>query len=155
MRRIFFSLVLTTILHTVAQAQGAARTLKPCALLTPEVVKNVSVASKKNTNPAAPTEMQLGAGLACVWGEITLQVDPVTPAQLEKLPKTSSGTWEPVKGVGDAAWFHNVRDMIGELFVRVGGRTFGVLIEIPVGSTAAAFKPNFITVANAIVPKLR
>ena len=64
-------------------------------------------------------------------------------------------TIESVSGVGDAAWFHNVRDMIGELFVRVGPRTFGVLIDIPVGTTATAFKPTFITVANAVVPKLR
>jgi hypothetical protein len=41
------------------------------------------------------------------------------------------------------------------LFVRVGTRTFGILMTIPGGSTAAAFKPNFVMVANAIVPKLR
>jgi hypothetical protein len=45
--------------------------------------------------------------------------------------------------------------MVGELFVRVGTRTLGVLIDIPVGSTATAFKPTFITVAKAVVPKLR
>ena len=158
MRQILVPLALATLLHNAAQAQSGAgaKTPKPCALLTPEVVKNVWVASKKSGEPAAPNEVSLGAsGSGCEWGDIILQVNPLTPAQLEQLGKSGDKTWESVAGVGDAAWFHNVRDMIGELFVRVGPRTFGVLIEIPVGNTATAFKPTFITVAKTIVPKLR
>jgi hypothetical protein len=84
-----------------------------------------------------------------------LQVDPLTPAQLQQLAKPGDKTWESVSGVGDAAYYHNVRDMIGELFVRVGPHTLGVLMDIPVGSTATAFKPVFIDVAKAVLPKLR
>jgi hypothetical protein len=158
MRQILVSLVLTALLPNVAPAQSGAggKTLKPCGLLTPELVRNVLVASKKSGQPAAPTEVPLGAsGSACQWGDVMLQVNPLTPAQLEQLGKSGDKTWESVPGVGDAAWFHNVRDMIGELFVRVGSRTFGVLIDIPAGSTATAFKPTFVTVARAVVPKLR
>jgi hypothetical protein len=158
MRQILVPIVLTGFLHSAAPAQSGAggKPPKPCALLTPELVRNVSVASRRNTNVAAPTEVKLGAsGSACQWGEIMLQVDPLTRAQLEQLGKAGDKTWESVSGVGDAAYYHNIRDMIGELFVRVGPRTFGVLIDIPSGSTATAFKPTFITVANAIVPKLR
>lgn len=158
MRQILISLVLTSLLHTAAPAQSGsgAKAPKSCGLLTAELVRNVRVASKKSGDPAAPKEVPLGAsGSACEWGDVMLQVNPLTPAQLEQLGKSGDKTWESVAGVGDAAWFHNVRDMIGELFVRVGPRTFGVLIDIPVGSTATAFKPTFITVANAIVPKLR
>ena len=157
MRQILVPLALTTLLHNAALAQGGAgaKSLKPCALLTPELVKTVGVASKKSADGAAPKEMKIGAGVACDWGEIMLQVDPITPAQLQQLGKPGDKSWESVPGVGDAAWFHNISNMMGELFVRVGPRTFGVLIDIPAGSTAAAFKPTFITVANAVVPKLR
>ena len=158
MRQILISLVLASLLQTAAAAQGRAdaKALKPCSLLTPELVRQVGVASRKSADAGAPQEMKLGAtGVACDWGEIMLQVDPLTRAQLEQLGKSGDKSWESVPGVGDAAWFHNVRDMVGELFVRVGPRTFGVLIDIPAGSTATAFKPTFITVANAIVPKLR
>jgi hypothetical protein len=158
MRQILISLVLTSLLHTAAAAQtrADAKALKPCALLTPELVRKVGEASKKSADGATPKEVKLGpTAVGCEWGEIMLQVDPLTRAQLEQLGKKGDKTWEPVPGVGDDAWFHNVSDMIGELFVRVGPRTFGVLLNIPVGSTATAFKPTFITVANAVVPKLR
>jgi hypothetical protein len=155
MRQILVPLVLTLLLQNAALAQSGAgaKPIKPCGLLTAELVRKVSV---KKSADAAPREMKLGAtGSACEWGAIMLQVDPVTPAQLEQLGRSDPKSWESVSGLGDAAWFHNVQNMIGELFVRVGPRTFGVLMDIPVGSTAAAFKPNFVTVANAIVPKLR
>ena len=157
MRQILISLVLTSLVHTAAAAQtrADAKALKPCALLTPELVKEVGKASKKNADAGTPTELKLGAtGVACEWGEIILQVDRLTPAQLEEVGKKDK-TWESVSGVGDAAYFHNISDVVGELFVRVGPRMFGLLIDIPSGSTAAAFKPTFITVAKAIVPKLR
>ena len=158
MRQVLVSLVLAIVLPNAALAQSGARagSPKPCGLLTAEIVRQVSVASKKSAAVAAPKEVKLGpTATGCEWGEIILQVDPLTRAQLEQLGKPGDKSWESVSGVGDAAWFHNVSDMIGELFVRVGPRTFGVLIDIPTGSTASAFKPTFITVANAIVPKLR
>ena len=158
MRQILISLVLTSLLHTAAAAQSRtdAKALNPCGLLTAELVKKVGEASKKSADGATPKELKMGAtGVACEWGEIMLQVDPLTRAQLEQLGKKGDKAWESVSGVGDDAWFHNVSDVVGELFVRVGPRTFAVLLNIPSGSTAAAFKPTFITVANAVVPKLR
>ena len=158
MRQILVPLVLTLLLQNAAQAQSGAgaKAPKSCALLTPELVRDVRVASRKSGEPAAPKEVSLGAsGSACEWGDVMLQINPLTPARLEQLGKSGDKTWESVTGLGDAAYFHNVSDMIGELFVRVGPRTFGVLMDIPVGSTASAFKPTFITLAKAIVPKLR
>ncbi len=158
MRQILVPLVFLTLLPNVALAQAGAagKPPKACALLTPELVRKISVASKKNPDVAAPREMKLGAaGSACEWGAITFQVDPLTPAQLAAIGKTDDKSWESVPNLGDAAFFHNIRDMLGELFVRVGSHTFGVLMEIPSGSTAAAFKPNFIAVANAVTPRLR
>ena len=158
MRQILISLVLTSLFHTAAAAQSRAdaKALKPCALLTMDLVKKVGEASKKSADGATPKELNMGAtGVACQWGEIMLQVDGLTRVGWEQLGKRKDKTWESVSGVGDEAYFHNVSDIVGEMFVRVGSRTFGVLIDIPSGSTAAAFKPTFITVANAVVPKLR
>lgn len=159
-RYVVFALSAVTIaLHTpIAHSQtrdGAVRS-KPCAFLTAELVKKASAASKQSGALAGPTEVRLGAsGVACEWGEVMLQVDPFPPAQLEKLRLTDPKNWEAVVGVGDAAYFHNVQNALGELFVRVGARTFAILMTIPAGTTVAAFKPNFIMVAKEIVPKLR
>ncbi len=158
MRSMLVPLVFAALLPNAALAQSGAgaKSLKPCSFLTVEMVKQVNDASRKGTAVGAPKEVSLGAsGVACEWGPIMLQVDGVTPAQLEQLPKTVSGGWETVGGVGDAAYFHNVRDMLGELFVRVGKHTVGVLIDIPAGTTGAAFKTHYIAVAKAVVPKLR
>jgi hypothetical protein len=150
-------LVATGTLQTIAHSQtrdGAARS-KPCAWLTAEIVKKVSVANHKSGALPAPAELPLPTGIACEWGDVLLQIDPFPPAKIEKLRLTDAKNWETVSGVGDAAYFHNVKDAAAELYVRVGARTFVIMIIIPVGTTAAAFKPNFIAVANQIVPKLR
>jgi hypothetical protein len=120
------------------------------------LVDKVSGGNRQAVDATGPKEISLGAsGVACEWGEVILQIDPVPPSRLEELRKTDGKNWESIPGVGDAAYFHNVKNVVGELFVRVGMRTFGVLITIPADSTAAAFKPNFVTVANAVIPKLR
>ena len=157
MRQILLAFVLTTLSRNAAlgQSGAAAKTPRACALLTPELVKKVHVASKRS-DAAAPKEVDLGrTKAACEWGVIMLQVDPITPAEIDKLAKPGDKSWEVVSGVGDAAYFHNVSNVMGELFVRVGPRTLGVLMDIPSGSTAASFKPTFIEVAKAVVPKLR
>jgi hypothetical protein len=154
MRHIILGVVLSGCLPTVALAQAGATPIKPCSLLTRELVQKVSLANKKID--AAPTEERLGAsGTACDWGDLMLQVDPFTAARFEEMRKTYGAKWEAIPGVGDAAYLHNVQNTVAELFVRVGARTFGMMVTVPVGSTTAAMKPSIIEVANAIVPKLR
>ena len=158
MRSIIIALLLSSCLHAAASAQPRVGTqpIKPCSLLTRELVDKVSAGNRQAIDSTGPKELNLGASSsACEWGEVILQIDPFPPARLEELRQKDGKNWETVPGVGDAAYFHNVQNALGELFVRVGTRTFGVLITIPGGSTAAAFKPHFVMVANAIVPKLR
>lgn len=160
MRRIVITLVMLSCsaLHsvTVAQTRPGASPLKPCLLLTPELVKKVSAGTQQAVDAAGPKEVPLGASRsACEWGNVMLQLDPFTPARLEEMRKTTGKNWEPVSGVGDSGYFHNVKDVAAELFVSVGGHTFVVVMDIPAGSTASAFKPNFIAVAKEIGPKLR
>ena len=155
MRQIIVPLVISCVLPTLALAQTrAAAPIKPCSLLTRELVQKVSPGNKRVD--AGPKEERLGAsGTACDWGDLMLQVDPFTPARFEEMRKTRGAGWENIQGVGDAAYLHNVQNAMAELFVRVGARTFGMVVTVPVGSTTAAIKPSIIEVANAIVPKLR
>ena len=143
--------------HVVsAQGRASGAGAKACALLTRQLVEKVSAASKKAVNAAGPSEVPLGAyGTGCEWDDVMLSVDPWPPARLEAMRQTTGKDWEVIKGIGDAAYLHNVRDMMAELFVRVGSRTLVVVVTIPQGSTTAAFKPTIIEAANSIVPKLR
>ncbi|MCC6141485.1 MAG: hypothetical protein IT389_12820 [Nitrospira sp.] len=140
----------------VAQSRAGAGKADPCALLTRELVEKVNAVTKQAIDVTGPKELPLGtSGTACEWGDVVLQIDPWPPARLEEMRKKDGKSWEAIPGVGDAAYLHNIKDMMAELFVRTGSRTFAVLLTIPVGSTTAAFKPTLVAVANAIVPKLR
>ena len=157
-RHVLISVLFMGIAPNVIAAQGRASGAgaKSCALLTRQLVERVSAASKKALDAAGPNELPLGAyGTGCEWGDVMLSVDPWPPARLEAMRQSTGKDWEVIKGVGDAAYLHNVRDMMAELLVRVGSRTFVVVVTIPVGSTTAAFKPTIIEVANGVVPKLR
>lgn len=151
--------IVASLLLGVAQAVAQAQPrqgVKSCALLTRDLVAKVAASTKRSVDAAGPKELPLGAiGTACEWGDVTLHVDMWTPARLEELRKQDGKHWEVIKGVGDAAYLHNVGDAMAELFVRTGSRTFGLMITVPVGSTTAAIKPTVVSAANDIVAKLR
>ena len=158
MRQMLVPVFLSTCLLSSALAQtGPARPgIKPCSLLTRELVEKASAAGKQTIAAAKPQEVSLGAsGLACQWGDVMLQVDPYPASRLGELSKSDPKNWESISGVGDAAYFHNVKDAMAEMFVRVGPRTVAILIDVPVGSKAAAVKPKAVELAQALVPKLR
>jgi hypothetical protein len=157
-RHVLISVLSIVVVPNVMGAQGRATGAgaKSCALLTRQLVEKFSAASKKPVDAAGPRELPLGAnGTGCEWGDLALQVDPWSPARLESMRQSYGKEWEVIEGVGDAAYLHDIRDVAAELFVRVGGRTFVVLVNIPAGSTTKAFKPTIIELANGIVPKLR
>ena len=157
MRQKLFPIVLSACLLSTAMAQmSAAPPVKPCSLLTRELVEKASAADRQAMAAAKPQEVNLGPrGWGCEWGSVMLQVDPVPASRLAELGKGDPKSWESIPGVGDAAYFHNVKDAMAEMFVRVGPRTFGILMDVPVGSKAAAIKPKLVELAKAIVPKLR
>lgn len=157
MRQMLVAIVLSGCLLSTALAQKSPTPpVKPCSLLTRDLVEKASAAGKQAMAAAKPQEVNLGAsGWACQWGDVMLQVDPYPASRLADLGKSDPKSWESIPGVGDAAYFHNVKDAVAEMFVRVGPRTFGILMDVPVGSKAAAIKPQFVELAKAIVPKLR
>jgi hypothetical protein len=158
MRQMLVPVVLSACLLSSALAQTGPATpeTKPCSLLTRELVEKASAGGKQTTAAAKPQEVSLGGSRrGCQWGDVMVQVDPHPAARLGELSKSDPKNWESISGVGDAAYFHNVQDAMAEMFVRVGPRTLGILIDVPVGSKAAAVKPKLVELAQAIVPKLR
>jgi hypothetical protein len=156
LRRVLLLVLFIGIAYRDASAQGRANGAQSCALLSREVVAKFSAASKKSVDPAGPKELPLGrTATACEWGDLTVQVDPMPAAGVDKLPQSDPKNWEVIQGVGDAAYLHNIKDIMAELFVRVGKRTFAVLVNVPAGTTTAAFKPAIIDVAKEIAPKVR
>jgi hypothetical protein len=158
MRQLLVPVVLSVCLLSPAIAQTAPTgpAVDPCSLLTRELVEKASSTSKQAIAATKPQQVNLGgSGRACQWSDVMVQVDPYPASRLDELGKSDPKNWESISGVGDAAYFHNVKDAMAEMFVRVGPRTVGILMDVPVGSKAATMKPKFVELAKAIVPQLR
>ena len=158
--RQFIASVLIIIAVTAAlasQAPAGKPPISACSLLPTELVLKVGGINPQAVKILKPEEEALGTtGSACEYGEVRLQVDPFTPAQLADILKTPAAkAWVPVSGVGDAAYFNNNRDRYAELFVRTGTHVFSIQFGVATGSTAEATKPKTIMLANDIIPKLR
>ena len=138
-----------------AQARGAAGRIRACSLLTRDLVVKVSPPQNiRSLDLIPPMEEDIGAnGSYCEYGDISLQVDPF--ARAAEMRKSMDKEWTAVAGVGDTAFFRNNKNMFAELIVWAGTHHFTIQMGIPMGSTAAAVRPNTITLANAIIPKLR
>ena len=142
-----------------AQSGAAAKppAIRACSLLTKELaLKVTSAANQQVFDMLPPQEESIGAnGSACDYGDIRIQVDAFTPARVEQLRKEQGQAWTTVPNVGDAAYFHNNKDRYAELIVVAGTHTLTIQMGVPMGGTVDAIKPNTITLANALVPKLR
>ena len=155
MRLIVALLLVMGCFIEVKAFQTAKPTVRACALLTKEVVTQVTPYDKKTldavlTVPA--NEDSLGAsGSACSYGGITMQVDPFAPAVFERQKKD---TWIVVPGLGDTAYYVDNGGRWGQLYVTAAGRVLTIQMAIPMGKTAASIQPNVIALAKAILPKL-
>jgi len=130
--------------------------LRACALLTREVVTQVSPYDKQALDlvlKVPPMENSIGSsGSACDYGGVTMQIDPFTPAVFDKQRDKS---WSAVSGVGDVAYFADRRGMWGELYVKAGTRVLTIQMDVPTGKTAASIQTNVVALAKAILPKLK
>ena len=82
-----------------------------------------------------------------------MQVDPFV--RHDDLRKSPGKDWQPVAGLGDAAFFRDNGGRWGELIVWTGSRHFTLQISVPNGGTAAAVKPNATGLATALIAKLK
>ena len=124
-----------------------------CSLLPRDLVEKVITGTTETLKYLKPQEQPIGThGSFCDYGVI-LQVDPFL--RHEDVRKSPGKDWHRVTGVGDTAYFRNNANSFAELMVWTGSHHFTIQMGIPAGGTADSVRPNTITLANAIIPKLR
>lgn len=140
-----------------SQARTATTSARPvigaCSLLTRDLVEKVVTGNKDTLKYLKPEEQPIGThGSFCDYGLI-LQVDPFL--KHDDLRTSPPKDWQRVTGVGDTAYFRNNANRFAELIVWTGSHHFTIQMGVPAGSSAESVRPNTITLANAIIPKLR
>ena len=98
--------LLTLPVAAAAQARGAAPGTAgkgACSLLPRQLVEKVLGDSvNKVLLGFPPREEGIGvSGSMCSYAGITVQIDAITPQQLEDMRKTTGKDWVPVSGIGD------------------------------------------------------
>jgi hypothetical protein len=152
-----FVLLSTTLATTAAAGQGrggsaaaAGPGVRACAILTKDLVEPFAE-NKRVLDLVPPEEEAMGAGSACEYGVVRLQIYPVGPGG----DRTAPRDFQPLSGVGEKAFFRNNRSQYAELMVWSGSHHFTLQVSVPTGGTAEAIKPKAVSLANAIVQKLR
>ena len=136
------------------QGNSPAR-INACTILTPDMVATFATATRTKMK-TPPSGSPIGVnGSQCDYGGIALHIDPFATVSADRMRKTPNSDWVPVTGVGDAAFFHNVQNVMVEMLVWSGSHHFGILMDVPAGSASEQLKPHMIQVAKLIVPKLR
>jgi hypothetical protein len=135
----------------VAHSQGSGA----CSYLNLELAKQVSGPLNEYVFELPPEEEPAGAGSACFYADIVLQIDAFSAEFIEQTGEAGEGGWKPLNDVGDRAYFRDNRGSYAEIISSVGTRTFTIQLGVPSGSTVEAMKPKAITLANAIVVKLK
>lgn len=137
----------------LAAEQTPPRT-RACSILTRELALQFSTADgKRVVDLIKPVEEQAGPnGSSCQVGRISLRLDPFPKP--EQVRKTMGKDWEPVPGVGDAAFFKG-DSSFANLYVWSGSRHFAIQMGVGPGGASAALKSNVTGLANAVIPKLK
>ena len=91
--------LLTTIgMAASLMAPQNATAPKACSLFTKAEVKKITGTDDPVFNMVPPREEPLGAGSACFYSGIVLQVDPFSAAGLEANRQKNGANWETVGG---------------------------------------------------------
>lgn len=98
-------------------------------------------------------EERSGAGSACEYPSVRIQVLPFSPGVLDaerKKPQVES-----VAGVGDEAFFVPRVRQYAEMYVKSGNYLLTLQAGVPTGQTVDTMKPAVINLAKALVARLR
>jgi hypothetical protein len=159
MRQVIASVLVMGYIATpvsASPAQGGAATgttaIRACSVLTKEMVAPFSP-NKQVLDVIKPTDEPMGSGSACNWDGVRLQLFPAPRAKQTRTPRTKD--MKPLSGTGEAAYFRSNRDQYAELAIWTATHYLMLQVSVPMGSTAEAIKPNTVTLANAIIAKLR
>jgi hypothetical protein len=175
MRHLITSLLLAGSVSSAAVAfqasSGGAAPATVCPLLTRDLVMKVSTtAGRSALERAKPiedwvTQESKEAGLpvrpgvsSCKYGRVLLVFNPLArPDQVRNAMRartTPYTNYEPVSGVGDAAFFE-ANSAYANLYVWSGSRHFHIEMGAGLDDDAKAMKPNTIALANAIIAQLK
>jgi hypothetical protein len=126
--------------------------LRACSILTKDMVAPFT-ANKQMLDLIPPEEEPMGQfGSACEYGVVRLQIRSVAAGS----PRTAPGKeWQPVSGAGEAAYFRANGTEYAELMFWSGTHALTLQVGVPTGSTPDAIRPNTISLANAVLAKLR
>ena len=154
MHRLVMSLMVAGSLVTPViayQARGVAGSeIKACSILTKDLVEPFTE-NKRLLDLFPPDEETSPASSACEYGVVRLQHYPSRPGAPRTIPKD----FQPLAGVGEQAAFRSNGNRYAEMLVWSGAHHFTLQVAVPTGSTAEAIKPKTVTLANAIIQKLR
>ena len=133
-------------------SSGARPTISACSLVTREEVKkhlpwNDVVDQLKTQEEALGTY-----GSACTYPSVEVQVMTFTQSTLDSVKKMNV---EAVSGVGDEAYLRDNRGRYAELIVKVGKHILTLQTSIPTGQKIDSVKPGVLSLAKAMVPKLK
>jgi len=158
------SLISSPLAAGQARSGGTAGkpVIKACSLLPKDLVIKASGAMNKAVFDMPLREEPAGAGSACNWSNITLQIDALSADAIDRAVKQNErgagskrgANYVPVSGVGDRAYY-NADTYFAELMGYAGGHTFTIQIGVAPQSTAEKMKPDVIAIAQAIVAKLK
>ena len=132
---------------------GQPARVAACKLLSKEEVKKI-LPWQAMFDQMPIEEDPIGAtGSSCNYPSATIQVLAYTPLFFEQARKL--GKLEPVAGVGDEAYFFADPRGYADLYVKAGNRIVTVQANPGPKEKVEALKPGVITLAKALVAKLR
>jgi hypothetical protein len=90
-------------------------------------------------------------GSACQHGDVMLQINPFPVANFDAM----FSRFTPVSDLGEKAYFRDNRGQWAELAVLTNGRVITLQMDVPLGKTAASIQTNVVSLAKAVVAKLK
>jgi hypothetical protein len=138
--------------QVLAFQAGSPAPIRACTLLTKDLVAPFT-ANKRVLDIMAPEEEPMKpSGSACEWGVVRLQIMPVPATAKRAAP---SPQWQPLTGAGETAFFRANGNEYAELMVWAKSHYLTLQVGVPSGSTPQAIRPNTVTLANAIIAKIK
>ena len=130
---------------------STAQRVTACSLLTPDIAQKYI--DERIIKFLKPDDSPVGTkGTSCEYGRIGLRLNPFGE---RTVPKSPGKDWQPVTGVGDAAFFRPLRRQYVELLAWTGPHHIGIQLGVETGKTVESTRPEAIALANAIIAKLR
>lgn len=135
-------------------------TIGACSLLPPAEVKRIAGLNAQLFEIFPPEEEALAdGGSTCTYAGVLVQLNPFSPATLERLRTEQGAAWESVAGLGDAAYFYrNHRselDRYGELYASSGENVLTIQMDVnPPATSADDVRPAVVALAQALIDQL-